>query len=639
LAKIKEHEQKKRMEQFLKNDDSPVDLSLEILYELDSSAFGNPNYSGHFSSNYVNGGHRYSPRKTTVAFPIDVEVDEDGRICTDLIAELQWIGRPNPANLDHVSSTLSIEPFPYEDSPVKKVMNQIWRYTFNGIDHEFQFSVPFKSESLSLDIYEGDEIDLTECRFDAFLDQADNQPLKPDHDPMKFNSSPRKSTLTTSINSNPSSEGFDWESRADQLMHEVDNLRDFQPSRIVSKSLPPERRKRRSTLDPDGDEITNVSTGSASSDVLHVTLNLTFQLPVIPLQVSELLSVARSGEHHAVSLPKVVHIKARKQSSEDDTGLSLIQSNGSSIVAEVSKSGLFSSKLKEGAVILAINGHPVRNPRHFMRLFKDADSKVTIMASDEPPVPGSIFSVVRKEKDSLPDIELLKSKPEDTADTLGISFEMVNGLVRVREVCKDGIFANSMISEGDICLMVDGVPATNLYSAVRSLAFARGAISLLTFPLHLFWSNLMNLMISEEYSRHWRGSVCELTAHNGYPINIHFDSISGLCFEETPGTESMKSDLKGMNIIIERVMDMLFESIKAYRDDHSDHRGSVGSTTVTTRTRSVSVSANGSMKGRSDVYRRALIKLEEMKSSGKLSKKDYSDAKHALMHVAIQPNN
>ena len=180
--------------------------------------------------------------------------------------------------------------------------------------------------------------------------------------------------------------------------------------------------------------------------------------------------------------------------------------------------------------------------------------------------------------------------------------------------------------------MVDGVPATNLNSAVRSLAFARGAISLLTFPLHNLWSNLMELMIGEEYNRNWRGSACELTAQSGYPINIHFDSISGLCFEETPGTESIKSDLCHMNTIIERVMDMLVQSIQICREP-SDTRGSIGSNT---RTRSLSVSANGSMKGRSDVYRRALIKLEEMKATGKLSKKDYNDAKHALMNVAIQ---
>ena len=352
------------------------------------------------------------------------------------------------------------------------------------------------------------------------------------------------------------------------------------------------------------------------------------------MQVSELLSVARSGEHHALSLPKVIHIKAMKESNDVCTGLSLIQSNGSSVVAEVSKSGLFSSRLNEGAVILAINGCPVRNPKHFMRLFKDADCKVTIMASNEPPVPGSTFTVVRKEKDSLPDIHSLRSNPEDTADTLGIGFEMINGLVRVREVSPHGIFANSRISKGDICLMIDGVAATNLHSVVRSLAFARGAVSLLTFPLYNLWNNLMDLMISDDYNRHWRESVCEMSnSHIGNTISIHFDYVSGLCFEKSTGIE--KDDISKMNTIIERVMDMLVQSINICRDQ-TNHRGS--SVHSTARTRSVSVSANGSMKGRSDVYRRALIKLEEMKASGKLSKKDYADAKHALLNVAIQPN-
>merc|ERR1719218_401662 len=74
LVEIKAKEQSKRMEQFLKNNDSPVDLSLEIQYELDASAFGNPNYSGNFS-NLSGIPHKYSPRKTSVAFPVDIEVD------------------------------------------------------------------------------------------------------------------------------------------------------------------------------------------------------------------------------------------------------------------------------------------------------------------------------------------------------------------------------------------------------------------------------------------------------------------------------------------------------------------------------------------------------------------------------------
>lgn len=269
-----------------------------------------------------------------------------------------------------------------------------------------------------------------------------------------------------------------------------------------------------------------------------------------------------------------------------------------------------------------------------MRLFRDAESKLTIMASEDPPIPGCSFIVVRKEKDTLPDLQLLKTHPNDTLDTLGMSFEIdPNGLVRVREIDPDGLFATSRIASGDICLMVDGVPATTLHSAVRSLAFARGAVSLLTFPLSKLWRNLLDLTIREEYSINWRGSTtCELTAHNKeHPIRIHFDSISGSCFEETGTCESIQSDLSQMNTIVERTMDMLIQSIKIYREP-PDARGSVESTT---RSRSVSVSASGSLRGRSDVYRRALIKLEEMMASGKLSKQDYKEAKQALMLVAI----
>ena len=334
-----------------------------------------------------------------------------------------------------------------------------------------------------------------------------------------------------------------------------------------------------------------------------------------------------------MSLPKILHINARKQSEDDITGLSLVQANGCTVVAEVSKSSLFASKVKCGSVVLAINGRPVRSPRHFLRMFKEHDDRVTITATDSPPIPGSIFSVVRKEKDANPDFGCLKADQEDTTDSLGISFKMVKGLVRVREVSANGIFANTEISPGDVCLMVDGVPATNLNTAVRALALARGVTSLLTFSLQKLWSNLVDLMISGEYTRHWRGSECELTADDKYRMSIQFDSISGMCFEEAPGMESIKSDLQQMNTIIERVMDMLTQSIKVCRGP-SDSRNRDSSTCRSSR--GLSVSADGSMKGRSDVYKRALIKLEEMKASDKLSTKDYIDAKHVLASMAIQ---
>lgn len=276
LSEIKEAEKVKRMEKFLRNDDSPIDLSLEISYELDAQAFGNPNYSGHFSSNGVICNHKYSPRKTSVEIPMDLDVDEDGRISTDLVAELQWVDRFNTISPEHFSSTLTLEPFPFEGDAVKKVMNQMWRYEQHGLYHEFTFSCPFKSDPLCWEIAEGDVLDLTECRFDVFIDRSEHEYAgeMPHHDSLKASDSLRMSKLTSSVTS---TEGCDWESRAEQLMSEVDSLRDFNPTRELSHSLPPEMcvdrpssstlshspppsQKERSLvkLDPDGDEITNV---------------------------------------------------------------------------------------------------------------------------------------------------------------------------------------------------------------------------------------------------------------------------------------------------------------------------------------------------------------------------------------------
>lgn len=263
MAKIRENEHSTKMEKFLMNDNSsPVDLSLEIAYSLDPFAFGNPNYSGHLSS-ALGASHKYSPRKTSVTFPVNIEIDDGGKICTDFVAELQWIGLQNPANLEHVSSELTIQPYPYEDSStVRKCMNQLWRHKYRGIIHEFQFSVPFKSQSLTMEMNEADELDLTNSRFDVYLDidptQQQSQIMQDDH--MAHNDN------RITIPNVP-----DWESRADELMQEIDTY-DFRakPSRVASKSLPPNRCKRGAnsvhqeqdhvrTLDPDGEEIANVS--------------------------------------------------------------------------------------------------------------------------------------------------------------------------------------------------------------------------------------------------------------------------------------------------------------------------------------------------------------------------------------------
>ena len=144
-----------------------------------------------------------------------------------------------------------------------------------------------------------------------------------------------------------------------------------------------------------------------------------------------------------------------------------------------------------------------------------------------------------------------------------------------------------------------------------------------------FWKSIVELLVDRKYVRWWnKDSECRLIWGNNdvAPITLSFDAQTGLCTADN--NEEHGVDLKCMNTIIDRVMKLLIESINAYRARPNKREQS--------SCRSLSVSASGKINNRSDVYRRALIKLDEMRDNGKLSANDYEAGKRALTQVAIQ---
>ena len=163
-------------------------------------------------------------------------------------------------------------------------------------------------------------------------------------------------------------------------------------------------------------------------------------------------------------------------------------------------------------------------------------------------------------------------------------------------------------------------------------------VAMLVFSMTDFWkSSIVEFTVDEKYNRWWkRDNQCTLLwgDEDCAPIILTFDESTGMCTAE--GDEENEVDLSHMNIIIERIMCMLTGSIKAYQAAKYDSvRGTSPHTTVRGSSRSMSVSPSGKMKNRSDVYRRALIKLDEMREAGTLSKKDYEAGRQALAKVAI----
>ncbi|KAL9190598.1 hypothetical protein ACHAXT_000304 [Thalassiosira profunda] len=587
---------------FTKSDDGafPVDSAVRVGYELDSDAYGNPNYDGYACSMIdLEDG---PPRTPSVALP-KLDSDEiDGTITQRLQVDLRWVDDDDDDEDDDGESEasslcprragpamLSIEPFrtaTISKETVMKVLRQTWEYQEDGVLYRLAFVVPFKKLYISWEIDEGDELDLTQCQLMAAVRLAVPRVEPPFHTAGQGEAAAAGASahVTDHSRSGSANEGAIPNAVYAKKVSVDSTLTHGKPPALLAS-------RKGGALDPDRDE------------------NDAF---------SELLSVAGCVDS-TVALPTTTYIKVQKKDFDCEVGLSLIEKNGATVVAEVSQSGLFANTgIKEGCEMLAINGQCVRGPRSVLRIMKDTVGKVFVMVTDSPSPPGCRFVVKAHQSTGF-----------GNTGKGDIKLETINGLVRVKDVAEDGMFRGTRLSRGDICLSVDGVPAVSERTAVRALGRSQSIVTVLVFSLSDFWKSVVEFIIDEKYNRWWKtDSTCTLLwgSEDCTPITLNFDYASGRVAAD--GNEENEIDLRYLNIILDRVMKLLASSMEAYRAKPKERPRS--------SSRSLSVSPSGKMNNRSDVYRRALIKLDEMRESGALSAKDYEAGKLALAQVAIQ---
>ncbi|KAL7499324.1 hypothetical protein ACHAWT_009999 [Skeletonema menzelii] len=581
LAEFEANEQDKKMEKFLRNDGCEIDLSIQVKYKLDMMK------------------HQHNQFLTLP----QLESDADGRITEKFQIELDLPDLPNGVVPQPSGpALLSIEPFPREQDSAMKVMRSSWSYECEGIQHEFRFIAPFNSPyGVAWEIFEGDELDFTSCKLECFIDNSD------DHGTSETSCNASETSCLRRKSSKTSTSSLcDWEIRAGELMDEVDVEKNDAKSPTAEKK-----------------HLIDTSTGSRTSTeyseggsmlILHRKSRRIDPDREENDHFSELLSVASSPDSYSISLPSIMFIVVEKH-SHDEIGLSLIEKNGTTVVSEVSKSGLFRSKLNEGCEILSINGHKVTSPRSFIRMMKDITGQVTVMASSGPSPPGAKFIVVTK------------PLVDDEDEEQDISFQKLDGILRVEGIKSAGIFAETDISKGDLCLSINGVPAISENVAMRAWSRAQGNAALLIFPMSNFWRSMVELTIEAKYDRCWKSSsecVLFLGNDNAHPINLLFDPETALCTIQDKADSDV--EVKNMNTIIHRLMKLIKESIQSYITTTKNKRDS---------SRSLSVSPSGKLQSPSDVYKRALVKIDEMRENGRLSEAEYASAKRALTENAI----
>ena len=112
-----------------------------------------------------------------------------------------------------------------------------------------------------------------------------------------------------------------------------------------------------------------------------------------------------------------------------------------------------------------------------------------------------------------------------------ITFQTIDGLIGVRDVAADGLFSESPISEGGVCLSLDGVPDLSADVVARALRRSQSTVVTLVFSLTSLWMNVGDFIIDEKFDRWWkRDSACTLLRRDGdrAPITLSFDERTRL---------------------------------------------------------------------------------------------------------------
>jgi calcium/calmodulin-dependent protein kinase I len=157
-----------------------------------------------------------------------------------------------------------------------------------------------------------------------------------------------------------------------------------------------------------------------------------------------------------LEIPPLICFKLKKGPTDKSLGIQLRQGATADAI-EVAKisSGTPASRtpLKSGYEMLSVNDHRIRDAARCAEMIKHYTSKKSeaeIVASAGPRPQGARFIMAKKFQGKKVDATLSDGSIQ------GLFLEEKNGRVRVSEVGKEGIFANTRINRGDAILSMDG---------------------------------------------------------------------------------------------------------------------------------------------------------------------------------------
>mmetsp|Transcript_26611 Transcript_26611/g.57207 ORF Transcript_26611/g.57207 Transcript_26611/m.57207 type:complete len:589 (-) Transcript_26611:98-1864(-) len=247
------------------------------------------------------------------------------------------------------------------------------------------------------------------------------------------------------------------------------------------------------------------------------------------------------------TIPSILSSTVIKRTPTEKVGLAFRKANGTVAIEKIVPGSAFDgTALRPGYECLCINGHRLRSARRAAEIVRDSGTSLTLVASDAPRPPGTMYTMISLDNDSA-------SMSSGRDYTVGMHFQMKHGLVQLCMVDADSPIGSTSMKVGDFVLAINGSAIGTISKAVEVLSeFNEDMVPILYFNMRQLRVSLVDKVIGDLWKKEWSDGYDE-------------------CVVLQPGSGSNPLTLRFQ----EEGMCELLDPLRAFRDKSSENASSV----------------------------------------------------------------
>lgn len=227
------------------------------------------------------------------------------------------------------------------------------------------------------------------------------------------------------------------------------------------------------------------------------------------------------------TIPSILTYTIVKRTPTEKVGLAFRKASGMVIIEKIAPGSAFDgTALRPGYECLCINGHRLRSARRAAELVRESGSSLTLMASNAPRPPGTMYTMISLAGDYYSGAD---------GAVMGLHFKMKHGLVQLVKADGDSPISSTSMKVGDFVLAINGSVVGSISDAVEVLSESNDdLVPILYFNMRQLRVSLVDKVMGDLWKKEWSDGYDECVvlqsggSESSNPLTLRFKE-EGMC--------------------------------------------------------------------------------------------------------------